>query len=205
MTKMFKSSNLVSGSTDSKDMLNRIIEIAMFLFSNHGYKKTTLSDIAAEVGMVKSALYYYFPNKKAILEKAIDSECSRYFEIIQLACRSGTAVQRFESFFYSRWKFMHEVDMLYPTLHDEYLAAYECITNARNKTRDFEVELLKTIIRAGQKSGEFISGKPSTLASAVYELLEGLVLLWLSQKDLTAGRTDIRTTQFELISRGLQK
>src|ERR1700744_2078581 len=45
----------------------RILEIALDLFSEQGYEKTSLRDIADRLGTTKAALYYHFERKEDIL------------------------------------------------------------------------------------------------------------------------------------------
>ncbi len=45
----------------------RILDVAQDLFTQHGYDKTSLRDIADRLGITKAALYYYFERKEDIL------------------------------------------------------------------------------------------------------------------------------------------
>jgi AcrR family transcriptional regulator len=45
----------------------RILDIALELFAEQGYDKTSLRDIAARLGTTKAALYYHFERKEDIL------------------------------------------------------------------------------------------------------------------------------------------
>jgi AcrR family transcriptional regulator len=45
----------------------RILEIALELFSEQGYDKTSLREIAERLGVTKAALYYHFERKEDIL------------------------------------------------------------------------------------------------------------------------------------------
>jgi AcrR family transcriptional regulator len=45
----------------------RILDIALELFTRLGYEKTSLRDIAERLGITKAALYYYFERKEDIL------------------------------------------------------------------------------------------------------------------------------------------
>jgi AcrR family transcriptional regulator len=45
----------------------RILDIALELFSERGYDKTSLRDIAERLGTTKAALYYHFARKEDIL------------------------------------------------------------------------------------------------------------------------------------------
>ncbi|HEX3834737.1 MAG TPA: TetR/AcrR family transcriptional regulator [Solirubrobacteraceae bacterium] len=45
----------------------RILDIALEMFTEHGYDKTSLRDIAERLGTTKAALYYHFKSKSDIL------------------------------------------------------------------------------------------------------------------------------------------
>jgi AcrR family transcriptional regulator len=45
----------------------RILDVALELFTGQGYDKTSLRDIAERLGITKAALYYYFERKEEIL------------------------------------------------------------------------------------------------------------------------------------------
>ncbi len=63
-------------STDKGEQTrNQIFESALDLFREKGFDSTTMQDIAAHAGVVKSAAYYYFPGKEAIIQA--------YYETVQ--------------------------------------------------------------------------------------------------------------------------
>lgn len=51
-----------------------IIAIAIDLFSQKGYAKTTLAEVARKAGIEPSSLYYYFPSKSSLLEAIFTSD-----------------------------------------------------------------------------------------------------------------------------------
>ncbi len=54
------------------DMENLIIEAAKTVFVRKGYKATTMSDVAAEVGIGRTALHYYFRTKDILFDAIFD-------------------------------------------------------------------------------------------------------------------------------------
>jgi TetR/AcrR family transcriptional regulator, cholesterol catabolism regulator len=44
-----------------------VLETAVTIFGTHGYRATSMNDIAAEVGLSKPALYHYFSGKEELL------------------------------------------------------------------------------------------------------------------------------------------
>ena len=62
----------MSNSQDLKDPFREdILNGARELFERFGFKKTTMEDIARQVGKSKSALYYYYKTKEEIFEAVI--------------------------------------------------------------------------------------------------------------------------------------
>lgn len=56
-------------TTDTRE---RVLEAALVSFGGPGYDATSLDDIAAELGVSKQTILYYFPSKAALLDAAID-------------------------------------------------------------------------------------------------------------------------------------
>jgi AcrR family transcriptional regulator len=50
----------------------RLIKAAGKLFKDKGYARTTVRDLAAEVGILSGSLFHHFPNKEAILRAVIE-------------------------------------------------------------------------------------------------------------------------------------
>ncbi|WP_304543784.1 TetR/AcrR family transcriptional regulator [Sulfurimonas microaerophilic] len=78
----------------------KILKVANTLFSNHGYKATSVRKIAAEVGIRESALYNHFKNKEAIFLEVAKSIFNSPFsfrddEIKELATRGKPFLQKF--------------------------------------------------------------------------------------------------------------
>ena len=63
-------------ATDKGEQTRRhIFECALELFREKGFDATTMMDVAVRAKVVKSAAYYYFPSKEAIIQA--------YYEMIQ--------------------------------------------------------------------------------------------------------------------------
>jgi AcrR family transcriptional regulator len=58
---------LVTAESDGASTRERILDIALELFSSQGYDKTSLREIADRLGFTKAAIYYHFASKADIL------------------------------------------------------------------------------------------------------------------------------------------
>ena len=52
---------------DQADTRVRILDVAVELFSDQGYEKTSLREIAERLGFSKAAIYYHFASKEDLL------------------------------------------------------------------------------------------------------------------------------------------
>jgi AcrR family transcriptional regulator len=59
--------DVTAGTEDVKDTRQRILDIALDLFIDQGYDKTSLRQIAERLGHSKAAVYYHFASKDDIL------------------------------------------------------------------------------------------------------------------------------------------
>ena len=62
----------------------RILETALELFAQSGYLGTSMSDIAARLGITKAALYKHYAGKQEILDRIVQ----RMNELDDCPCRS---------------------------------------------------------------------------------------------------------------------
>ena len=53
---------------DMNEMEPRIIEAAKRVFVRKGYEAATMSDVAAEVGIGRTALHYYYRTKEILFD-----------------------------------------------------------------------------------------------------------------------------------------
>src|SRR5881275_1361535 len=56
-----------TGSTPRTDTRSRVKKVALELFAEQGYEKTSLREIAERLGVTKAALYYHFRSKEDIV------------------------------------------------------------------------------------------------------------------------------------------
>ncbi|OQP54731.1 TetR/AcrR family transcriptional regulator [Niastella populi] len=91
----------MSNSQDVKDPFREeILNGARDLFERFGFKKTTMEDIARQVGKSKSALYYYYKTKEEIFEAVILNDISTSQTQVAAAVRQeGSASNQFRVLF----------------------------------------------------------------------------------------------------------
>ena len=68
----------------------QILDTAQGRFARYGYRKTTMEEIAGDLGLVKSALYKYFRNKEALFQGVLRREMKVMLEAMGDAAKQHT-------------------------------------------------------------------------------------------------------------------
>src|SRR5688572_30958068 len=91
----------MSNSQDLKDPIrDEILNGARDLFERFGFKKTTMEDIARQIGKSKSALYYYYKTKEEIFEAVILNEIEASHALVAEAVKKeASATSKFRVLF----------------------------------------------------------------------------------------------------------
>ena len=164
-----------------------LLEAALAVFSQRGYRNTRLDDVAKAAGVTKGAIYHYFDTKEELLLSVIEHYQSLAFGRAEevLANRELSASQRIEQVVKKIFQPIEERKRLLlallirgiahevPRVHDQWL-------------RDGPARLwtlVAGLVEEGKRSGEFRADADAEVASRV--LISGLVLqrLWNEDAD----------------------
>lgn len=86
-----------------------ILDVASRLFLEKGYERTSIQDIAAEVGVLKGSLYYYIDTKEGLLYNVIRTNHENLVSRMEAALRSvadAPAIGRVRAFLYNHMTFV---------------------------------------------------------------------------------------------------
>lgn len=71
--------------TDPQSAKGRLIQAAARLFRDKGYERTTVRDLAAEVGILSGSLFHHFKNKERILRAVMEEAILLNTETMKVA------------------------------------------------------------------------------------------------------------------------
>jgi len=142
---------------DKGEKQNEIFDAALKLFALYGYKKTTVEDVAEQVGMTKSNLYFYVKNKRDLYEKTVSRSLERWRDSVARAIgETDDVVEKFsvmakESFAY----LASEEDLRAICMKDPNI-----FTLTPREDRFYEInfgamQLIKSILIQGIEEGRF--------------------------------------------------
>jgi len=160
--------------TKPDDTRARIVETADTLFRRIGFAKTTVADIAAELGMSPANVYRFFPSKIAIVQAICQRCLSEVEENAWTIARSrATASQRLERLVLEILAYHKENLLTEQRVNDIVLIALEQNWDeilAHKETLRTAVEL---IVRDGIEVGEFEPVDPRQTSQAIMQSLVG--------------------------------
>lgn len=141
-------------------------------FSDYGYGKTTMSEIAADVGMSVGNLYRHFENKEALLltclEHAIQSKLDAG---IQAAEQCENAVEALEAFALARLRVGHaqftDTRHLYDLMGIIHERHQDLLLSCENKA----IHALTNIIERGIQEGVFTQRSAAQTAYDMYQAM----------------------------------
>ena len=131
-----------------------ILHAALRAFRERGYYATTLEDIAEQLGIRKTALYHYFPDKESILYACHRESLGELDRLVREARRLETAREQLD------WAIREHVRVMTETLEGSPLAfEVTALSPERQKeviaARDRYERALRKMIETGIERGEF--------------------------------------------------
>jgi AcrR family transcriptional regulator len=164
----------------SAERKQQIFEAAVACFSRKGYHLTTMDDIAAECGLSKGSLYWYFSSKKELflyLFSVMMEQTSDIWEPI-IKDKNLTATEKLQG----------TLSMFGPMMED-WAPFFGVMLEAWGQTRfDEDVEelmhnfykpyiaMMTQILHEGNATGEFQVASPEATAAVILSLYDGMSL-----------------------------
>jgi len=153
---------------------DQIIEAAHDCFSHYGYAKTTVADLAREIGFSKAYIYRFFESKQAIGEAICAGCVDQLFDQVREAVEQGqSATDKLRRF--SKTGATATADLFFADRKLFEIAVHASSENwapAQAYTERLR-HLLEAILKEGREIGEFERKTPldETVRSIFYALL----------------------------------
>lgn len=144
-----------------------VLHAALRAFGESGYHSTTLADIADRLGVRKTALYHYFPDKESILYACHQESLAELERLIRESRQLKTASEQLA------WAIREHVRVMTDTLEGSPLAFEVTSLSAERQAeviaaRDRYEHALRDMIDRGVERGEF---RPVDSKIAVFAIL----------------------------------
>ncbi|OKO75606.1 transcriptional regulator [Bradyrhizobium sp. NAS96.2] len=151
----------------------RIVQAAIRLYREIGYRKTTVADVARDASMSPANLYRFYPCRRALEEAVVTELLEEVSAAAASAARSGrSGLERLNAAFRAVSR-MHE-DRLANNVRLQELVVAAAQENwpASLSHADRLRRVVQSVIAAGQAGGEFRAGSPMALACCLLDAMD---------------------------------
>ncbi len=130
----------------------RIVSAAAKFFTQFGFHKTTMGDVARKIHKVKGAIYYYFESKEELYNEVLKQELiSVQMHLTEIVNSDNNPVEILERYAKTRLKLLNEAKNYHETIKADFIERYGFVDDVRKDFDEFERSQLLTILSKGKE------------------------------------------------------
>ena len=176
---------------DKEELRRKIITTAGRIFSSHGFRKTSMDEIARALSMGKSSIYYYFSSKEDIFEAVVLNEANILRNTLTSTIKSvNSPIDKMRNYVFVRMKSFEKLSNYYNAIFDKNLDHFEFIETVREKYDREELAMLRLILYDGARKKVFNVENSEYTAMAFQTTIKGLEvpLFWKKKEEHIESR-----------------
>jgi TetR/AcrR family transcriptional regulator len=152
-----------------------IITAAHRRFAHYGYSKTTMDEIAGDLGMGKASLYHYFPTKESLFCAVLEEEQNSFIlQAGSLVDGDAPAGEILHAYADRRLDFFRTALILGKFSPDAYLSIKPAMSTIMEKFARRELGILAGVFRRGIAQGDITGENTDQVATLFLHILQGL-------------------------------
>ncbi|TKB96194.1 TetR/AcrR family transcriptional regulator [Pedobacter cryophilus] len=177
----------------------QIIEGALKRFAHFGLNKTTMNEIANDLSLSKSLLYYYFPDKINLYAAVLSKVFTEITSQVDAKLANETSPEAaLKIYIETRQNF---IEKYFPILDFNKFAnieKYQDLKVILDQSNASEINHLKEIIEIGIKSNTYLVEDATYTANLLFDALQGLRKFYMSSSNIQFG---VDRAYLDMISR----
>jgi len=168
----------------SDTVKNRIVGAAAIFFSQFGFHKTTMGEIARKLHKVKGAIYYYFASKEDLYNEVLNQELKRVqIHLTVIVNSDSNPVEILERYAKTRLKLLNEAKNYHETIKADFIERYGFVDDVRKEFDEFERSQLLTILSKGKEEGLLEFSDINSTVSLILMLLKSIEIPLFLQEE----------------------
>lgn len=189
-----------------EEVRDYIVNVACKIFNRHGFKKTTMDEIALACHKGKSSIYYYFKSKEDIFRAVVEREAEELKERLDRTIRKDDqAVDRLKAYILFRLYRVRSLENFYAALNEDSLSHMDFILEIRRNFDMEERQLVREILDDGMRNGSFHITSSEIGAIAISTMMKGLELPLLLSEEHKADREELLEDLIRILFYGIIK
>lgn len=174
---------------EQKDRKIQILDAAVRRFAHFGVHKTTLTEIADDLGMTKQALAYYFPDKHSLADAVEEQIVEAFFASVQLyfdaAPDTNSALLgliEVKKTFYEKYAMLMQAAAAELMHHTR-------VAQSKQKVRNRLIQLIKDQLEHGVKTGELKALDEAPVAVLLFDTMTAFEQCAVSRQAVPDAQT----------------
>ncbi len=157
---------------------DRIMDAAVVCFSKNGYKKTTLEDIAGELGISASSMYAYTQSKRDLYEQAVRYVLLRWQNRVrQAVAAASTPRDRLLTLMRTALLYLGgDADFCALLKNDPSIFPMFPAVDPYEEINGASVTMLERILAEGVESGDFRAMDTRAAAEVVFSIYKSFII-----------------------------
>ena len=189
------------------DKKEKIIQGAGKLFSEFGWDKTTMKEIAEMANIGKATLYYYFDDKMEIYQAAVKNKTEQIKQEIEKAIQEAEDYKsKLIAYVTTRLENIQQICNYYGQVRvrESIYKNYPVIEELRQEFDDFEKNLIQNLLSRGVAEGELVIDDIDLATRAFYAGVRGSEYQVFHQEAIENIEQDVETLM-NMIFQGIEK
>jgi AcrR family transcriptional regulator len=166
--------------------LDTLLDAAVALFNERGYEATSMDELAARLGVTKSAIYHHVPSKVELLRLALDRALDALFALTEeTGATTGPAIDRLEYVVRGSVRVL-VAELPFVTLLLRLRGNSEIERTALHRRREFD-RVVTGIVRAAEHEGDVRTDvDPAVISRLLFGTVNSLTEWYRPDRGLTA-------------------
>lgn len=157
------------------DKRQQILKAASECLARFGHDKTTLDDIAGRIGLNKTSLYYYYPNKESIFIEVIVQEATAFLTTLQAkAAQSRGCRNQILAYLAERLRYYRHVVNLHNLSIETLRQIQPSFKALYQDVQAREIDFIAQLLKNGMDRGEIKPGDPGKLARIILTVTDAI-------------------------------
>ena len=166
--------------------LDTLLDAAVTLFNERGYEATSMDELAARLGVTKSAIYHHVPSKVELLRLALDRALDALFALTEeTGATTGPAIDRLEYVVRGSVRVL-AAELPFVTLLLRLRGNSEVERTALHRRREFD-RAVTALVRAAEHEGDVRADvDPAVISRLLFGAVNSLTEWYRPDRGLTA-------------------
>lgn len=177
----------MSRSEQSDLTKDAILNVSLQLFAKHGFEGTSIDEITKHAGITKGAIYWHFPDKKALFEAILATITARWREaVVDPVKKEESPTSKIEVLFDGYYRLFSKYPDICPFLQRVLLENDQWSSPQIGRLFSQTARFIARVIEEGKSKGKFSASTDSIVAGhIILGSLTGVTLQQMSNQALS--------------------